>query len=192
MLYLPPRYAHDGVAVGACMTYSIGFHAPDRAELARELMQRLAQDAEQGAATALYRDAQQPAVDSPGRIPARLQEFSQRALQAALADPLALSRALGEYLTEPKPRVWFDAAAAPRRLRRLALDRRTRMMFDAHHVFINGESYHATGRDAALMRKLADHRRLEADDLRRAGTDALSLLASWCEAGWLHEGGAVA
>jgi 50S ribosomal protein L16 3-hydroxylase len=30
MLYLPPRYAHDGVAEGECMTYSIGFRAPKR------------------------------------------------------------------------------------------------------------------------------------------------------------------
>ncbi|MFX5622612.1 cupin domain-containing protein, partial [Acinetobacter baumannii] len=25
MLYLPPQYAHDGVAIGECMTYSVGF-----------------------------------------------------------------------------------------------------------------------------------------------------------------------
>ena len=34
MLYLPPRMAHEGVAVGDdCMTYSIGFRAPSRSEL---------------------------------------------------------------------------------------------------------------------------------------------------------------
>ena len=34
ILYLPPRFAHNGVAVGDdCMTYSIGFRAPSRAEL---------------------------------------------------------------------------------------------------------------------------------------------------------------
>jgi 50S ribosomal protein L16 3-hydroxylase len=34
ILYLPPRVAHDGVAVGGdCMTYSIGFRAPSRREL---------------------------------------------------------------------------------------------------------------------------------------------------------------
>ena len=38
MLYLPPRYAHDGVAVGECMTYSIGFRSPNRGELAREIL----------------------------------------------------------------------------------------------------------------------------------------------------------
>ncbi|MGT2491148.1 JmjC domain-containing protein [Cupriavidus basilensis] len=31
MLYLPPQYAHDGVAEGECMTYSIGFRAPPTA-----------------------------------------------------------------------------------------------------------------------------------------------------------------
>ena len=30
LLYLPPRWAHDGVAVDACMTYSVGFRAPAR------------------------------------------------------------------------------------------------------------------------------------------------------------------
>lgn len=34
MLYLPPGIAHEGTALGAdCMTYSIGFRAPSRAEL---------------------------------------------------------------------------------------------------------------------------------------------------------------
>ncbi len=34
ILYVPPRFAHDGLAVGDdCMTYSIGFRAPSRAEL---------------------------------------------------------------------------------------------------------------------------------------------------------------
>ncbi|OOG56102.1 cupin domain-containing protein [Polaromonas sp. C04] len=187
LLYLPPRYAHDGVAVGECMTYSIGFRAPQRGEIARELLQRLAEDADEAAGDALYRDADQPAADSPGRIPAKLQDFARHALQAALKNPLALPRALGEYLTEPKASVWFEPAGAPRTLRRVALDRRTRMMFDDHHVFINGESYRAGGRDATLMRRLADHRRLEADDLLRASEGALSLLASWYEAGWLHE-----
>jgi 50S ribosomal protein L16 3-hydroxylase len=34
ILYIPPRFAHNGVAVGDdCMTYSIGFRAPSRGEL---------------------------------------------------------------------------------------------------------------------------------------------------------------
>src|ERR1700694_1357161 len=33
MLYLPPGYGHDGVAMAACTTYSIGFRAPSAQDL---------------------------------------------------------------------------------------------------------------------------------------------------------------
>jgi len=188
MLYLPPGWAHDGVAEGECQTYSIGFRAPARGELAQELLQRLADEAREAAGDALYRDPGHPATDSPGGIPASLQQFAHEALAAALKDPTALERALGEYLTEPKPQVWFEAGAAPRRLRFLVLDPRTRMMHDARHVFVNGESWRASGRDARLMRRLADRRALTAGELAGASEAARQLLQSWCEAGWLHEG----
>jgi len=56
--------------------------------------------------------------------------------------------ALGEIMTEPKANVWFDASDAEdtgARGQGLALDRRSRMMYDADHVFINGESYRVVG-----------------------------------------------
>jgi len=34
LLYLPPQYAHDGVAIGECMTYSVGFRTATTQELA--------------------------------------------------------------------------------------------------------------------------------------------------------------
>ena len=186
MLYLPPRYAHDGVAEGECMTYSIGFRAPARAELAQELLMRVAEDAGEDDTPVLYRDAGQNAVEQPAAIPERLHDFAREALQRALSEPLVLERALGEYLTEPKPSVWFEPHGAGVMLEGLELDRRTRMMYDVHHVFINGESYRAAGRDATLMRRLADARRLHGRDLARASDDALELLSSWCDAGWAH------
>ncbi|MFL6693333.1 MAG: winged helix domain-containing protein, partial [Ramlibacter sp.] len=89
-------------------------------------------------------------------------------------------------LSEPKPDVWFDPGRRPRRRQGLALDRRTRMLYDARHVFVNGESWRAGGADARLMRRLADERRLSATELARASQEARDLLASWCEAGWAH------
>jgi 50S ribosomal protein L16 3-hydroxylase len=186
LLYLPPRYAHDGVAVGECQTYSIGFRSPARGELARELLQRLADDAGELVGDAVYGDPRQDATDAPGAIPKELQRFARAAVQAALKDPLELERALGEYLTEPKASVWFDAAPARGPLREAVLDRRTSMMYDAKHVFINGESYRASGKDALLMRLLADQRRLGRAELARASQAAVSLLQSWREAGWVH------
>lgn len=192
MLYLPPRYAHDGVALGECMTYSIGFRSPNRGELARELLQRLAEDAEDAVGVSLYRDPQQAAVAHPGEIPEQLMAFARDALRAALQDPDALGRALGEYLTEPKANVWFEHNDSRATLPEgklggnVRLDRRTKMMFDARHIFMNGESYRASGRDATLMRRLSDQRYLSRADLARSSTGARVLLQTWCEAGWLH------
>ncbi|AVS87820.1 cupin [Paracidovorax avenae] len=189
MLYLPPRWAHDGIAEGECMTYSIGFRSPSRTGLAQDLLTRLSDgpDEEGALSPHLYRDPAQDAADRPGEIPAALLDFARDALARALAEPLAVERALGESLTEPKPNVWFEPGDPDADVAQgVCLDRRTRMMYDARHVFINGESYLAGGRDATLMRRLADQRELIARDLARASEDALELLASWCDAGWVH------
>ncbi|AEG93673.1 cupin domain-containing protein [Ramlibacter tataouinensis] len=186
MLYLPPRYAHDGIAEGECQTYSIGFRSPAQGELARELLQRLAEEPGDAAPQGLYRDPSQPATATPGAIPPALAAFAQAAVAAALKTPAALDRALGEYLTEPKAQVWFEAQRPPRRLGAVALDARTRMLYDARHVFVNGDSWRASGADAALMRRLADRRRLAAAEVLRASAASQDLLRGWCEAGWLH------
>lgn len=183
MLYLPPRYAHDGVAVGECMTCSIGFRAPAQGELARELLQRLADDAD---GDRLYRDPDQPAASHSARMPEAMLAFAQHALHTAVNDPQACARVLGEYLTEPKPDVWFGPPEHAGSGQGVRLDRRTRMLYDDDHVFINGEGFRAGGRDARLMRVLADSRALGAADCARLGADATQLLAEWQQAGWVH------
>jgi 50S ribosomal protein L16 3-hydroxylase len=186
MLYLPPRWAHDGIAEGQCQTCSIGFRAPARGELARELLQRLADEAADAVGERLYADAGQPAADRPGAIPSALQDFARDAVQAALKESHWLERALGESLTEPKPQVWFETRQPPRRLVAVALDPRSRMLYDDRHVFMNGESWRAGGADARLMRRLADARRLSASELQRASPEALALLREWCASGWVQ------
>ncbi|WP_062366503.1 JmjC domain-containing protein [Variovorax paradoxus] len=195
MLYLPPRYAHDGVAVGDdCMTCSIGLRSSAVGELGADLLARVAQAYAEAledagpAELARYRDPTQPAVEAPAAMPAALQAFARKAVDAALRDPDAIDRALGESLTEPKANVWFDSEGAevPAELHAVALDRRTRMLYDARHLYINGESFRAGGADATLMRRLADRRALGPRELARASDGALALLAEWCEAGWAH------
>ncbi|KTT14800.1 JmjC domain-containing protein [Pseudacidovorax intermedius] len=188
MLYLPPRYAHDGVAEGGdCMTCSIGLRAPAQTELAGDLLFRLADAvADDEVAGRRYADPGQPASENPAAIPEALQTFARDAVHKALAQPARIDCALGESLTEPKPNVWFEPGDWPAQAAEVQLDRRTRMLYDARHVFINGESLLAGGRDATLMRRLADQRKLGPRELARASEEALALLADWCEAGWLH------
>ena len=215
MLYLPPRYAHEGIAEASeesdgkaadCMTYSIGFRAPGRNELAAELLHRLAEFSEDEADAAsdegvhvknkqprLYRDPSQAATATPAELPAHLTDFASQAILEVLKDPLALACALGEYMTELKLGAWFDEplqAWAPAAIKKGAsgvhLASGTRMMYDNAHVFINGDSYLAKGADAALMHLLANQRSLAAIDLRKASTSAITLLGDWYEAGWLR------
>jgi len=216
MLYLPPRYAHDGIAEASagldgksadCMTYSIGFRSPAQTELASELLHRLAEIGEDAAESSanedghrparlqrIYRDPAQPATQTPAALPAGLAAFAGQAVLEALKNPLALACALGEYMSEPKPGVWFeepqqawDGNAGKTGQAGVVLDARTRMMYDSDHVFINGESYRAKGADAILMRRLADQRYLAAGELRKAGAAAMGLLKDWQESGWLQQ-----
>jgi 50S ribosomal protein L16 3-hydroxylase len=59
------------------------------------------------------------------------------------------------------------------------------MLFDARHIFLNGESWRAAGADAKLMQKLANQRFLEPKDLIKSSDAAMALLQEWVDAGWL-------
>jgi 50S ribosomal protein L16 3-hydroxylase len=185
MLYLPPLWGHDGTAEGECMTCSVGFRAPAPDGLARELLMRLG-DEDDHPSGRPYRDPGQPATGMPGAMPAALQAFARSAVQRLLDAPDALERALGEVLTEPKPKVWFEPGPSRQPGEGLRLDARTRMLYDERHLFINGESFRAAGRDARLMRTLADQRRLPAAGCAGLSAGAGALVDEWVAAGWLH------
>ncbi|HEX5685189.1 MAG TPA: cupin domain-containing protein [Ideonella sp.] len=187
MLYVPPGWGHDGVAVGAdCMTCSIGFRTPMPTELAREVLQRMTDALEPLADERHYKDPAGSATATPGRIPEALQTFAAKAVIDALNDANSLACALGESLTEPKSIVWFDGGGALPDGQGVRLDARTRMMYDTRHVFINGESFQASGRDARLMQSLADMRHLDARSVAKLSGPARELLEDWVEAGWAH------
>ena len=194
MLYLPPGYAHDGVAVGECMTYSVGFRVPRSAELASELLMGLSEEMTEDQGTAsdlLYQDPHQAAAIQDASVPKALQEFAAQSVAKALKDPQILNCLLGESLTEPKPNVWFDAPDFDDLPRfewpsEVYLDRRTKMLFDAKHIFINGESFKAAGKDAKLLRKLANEKTLSKALAAQLSDNAAELMQAWWEEGWWH------
>jgi 50S ribosomal protein L16 3-hydroxylase len=194
MLYLPPGYAHDGIAVGECMTYSIGFKVPRSAELASELLMGLSEEVAEKAGSNLdviYQDPTQTAAIQDASIPAALQQFAALSIAKALKDPQILNCLLGETLTEPKSNVWFDAPdqdalTAFTWPSDVYLDRRTKMLFDTKHIFVNGESFRAAGRDAKLLQKLANQKSLTFKEAKGLSEDAAQLMQAWWEEGWWH------
>ncbi len=185
MLYLPPGWGHDGIAEGETITASIGFRAAGPVRLGSEVAQFLLDAIELPEAEPLYADPTQPATAEPARIPQALGDFAEAAVTRLLREPGALARALGEVLSEPKALVGFSPGVAPTRLGAVRLDRRTRMLYDNRHVFINGEAYRTAGRDARLVRRLADRRVLDARDMTALSAEARGLVGQWIESGWL-------
>jgi 50S ribosomal protein L16 3-hydroxylase len=187
MLYLPPGWAHDGLAEGGdCITYSIGFRAPRREDLAVELVERLLDRAAEVGAGPFYRDPGQPATRAPARIPAALRGFAGAAVRRLVGDEREVGRALGEALTKRKAHVEFDARLRRWRIAAVVLDRQTAMLYDDEHLYINGESHRVARQTSALLRRLADRRRLPAAAVRNASADARALLRAWSRAGWLR------
>ena len=190
MLYLPPQWAHDGIAEGGeCMTCSVGFRVPDRSGLAAEILLRVSDSADD-AVKSLYRDPGQVATSQPASIPADLQVFAQAAVQRALQTPHALNTALGEIMTEPKPKVWFEPGQGLQPGQGVRLDPRTRMLYDERCIYVNGESWQASASQGRVLRLLADQRQLSAAAVSKVGQDVRELLQQWAEDGWLHPGGA--
>jgi 50S ribosomal protein L16 3-hydroxylase len=100
MLYVPPRIAHNGVAIGEdCMTYSIGFRAPARSELIADwcddLVQHLSEDDR-------YTDPDLQAQANPGEISGMAIAKLHAMISEKLADRAAFTRWFGEYNSTPK------------------------------------------------------------------------------------------
>lgn len=109
MLYLPPKLAHYGTAVGGgCMTCSIGFRAPDQASLIEEYTHHILSElSSTSLGPARYADPDLTPAQSPGEISpeaiTRLLDDTQDALLRGLNQPPEHQAWLGQFLTRPKP-----------------------------------------------------------------------------------------
>jgi 50S ribosomal protein L16 3-hydroxylase len=60
------------------------------------------------------------------------------------------------------------------------------MLFDRHHIFINGESFKAAGADAKVLKKLANEKLLDKAWSSKLSPAAAELMRAWWEEGWWH------
>ena len=195
MLYLPPHIAHDGVALDACTTFSIGFRAPGARELAGALLDRLDQALDGRALPPRYTDAGLAATRNPGRIPEGMLDYARRVATLLRLTDARIEDALGQFLSDPKPQVCFDAPDPVLSSRAFAhalsggglrLDRRTNLLHRADNFYINGETLQASGSDRLLLRRLSDRRGLPAGS--PISKRAHRILYHWYVYGWAHPG----
>jgi 50S ribosomal protein L16 3-hydroxylase len=191
LLYLPPKVAHDGVAVDACTTCSIGFRAPSTQEVATAFLDYLRDTIE---LEGRYADPDLVPTGEPARIDARMQRRIGGILQGIRWDAADVGRFLGCWLSEPKPGVTFDpparapdATAFRRRSARtgVALDRRTQLLYDDRSLYVNGDAVAWPDGGCRELAALADRRRLDGRACRDLADAALALILEWYRHGYL-------
>lgn len=166
MLYLPPQVAHWGVAVGDCMTYSIGFRAPKAQELGIEFLSFM-QD--KISLQGLYQDSDLSLQMHPSDISNTMVSQVSNMLKTITWGDVIVGEFLGMYLSEPKPDVIFEA---PRKLsaekfnqhltqKPILLALKSQMLCYKGICFINGEKLKMADALFNSMQKLADTRYLD-------------------------------
>lgn len=100
VLYLPPHYAHHGVAMNDCMTYSIGFRAPSQVDMLDAVINTML---EQGLGKIRYNDSDLVLSPHSAEIDAQAVTRLKAMLHQAIddAEPV-LAHALGKFVTETK------------------------------------------------------------------------------------------
>lgn len=101
MLYLPPHFAHHGIAIeDACMTWSIGFRAPSADEMLPSILNYISDDMQQ---PERFTDSGRSKASNPGLIEVNDKTKLRQLLATALEyNDQQLDDWIGRYLTEAK------------------------------------------------------------------------------------------
>jgi 50S ribosomal protein L16 3-hydroxylase len=189
MLYLPPHYAHNGIAEDDCMTYSIGFRTPAYQELAEQflvyLQDRIKVDG-------MYADPDLKTQKHPSEISTAMLHQAEQVIKQVRWDRDDIANFLGCYLSEPKPHIFFAAPERPLslakfrqaiQLRGVQLDLKSQMLCHAGRIFMNGQEHRVNEPDYLLLRSLADRRASPA--LAGCSAKAIELLYQWYVDGYI-------
>lgn len=191
LLYLPPQCAHDGVAHGTCMTWSVGFRTPPHAEMLREYLMF---SADQVDLPGRYADPGLLKPKHPAQVPTAMVDMLDALVQRHRFERDEMAEFIGCFLSEPKSTTVFEhpvPALSRARFDKqvgqtgLAVHRRAQLLHDRRRVYINGEAMIATAAEGRVLRKLADRRRLSGAEYARAPGEVQDLLYSWYTDGWI-------
>lgn len=194
MLYLPPAYAHDGVALEPCTTYSIGFRAVAHTELAQHFFDHLRDRVD---LPGRYADPDAKPTREPARIDKAMRRSAVRALTGARWNDADIARFLGVMLSEPKATVIFDAPKVPlsraafgRELRKrgVVLDRRTQWLYDERALYLNGEAHPWPSESRGALIELANARKLPPSRAKAFDSGIIGFLHEGYVHGYLHPG----
>lgn len=168
MLYLPPGFAHHGIAETPCMTYSIGFRALGLAEA------RAAFAASQESTQLLTDPPLRPAAN-PGAIPPALLRKVRAAVRSLPATNDAIDRWYASYATRLKPGHTMEPGRVPRLGKRAVVARSEEGRFaflprprGRLFLYVGGEEIEVSAKEAAVARLVCTKRRFTGEELTAA------------------------
>jgi 50S ribosomal protein L16 3-hydroxylase len=191
ILYLPPGFAHDGVAIGDdCMTYSIGFRAPSHSELiahySDDVLGRLEDENR-------YSDPQLVRQDNPGEITAEAIARLHAMVTEKLLDQGAFTRWFGQYSStrkypdidwQPQQPIAIEtlreclATEVPMLRNPASRFSFARQRADSILLFVDGQCFDCTGDTAELAEILCAEDRMAVPQELRDSQAAMNLLAA--------------
>jgi 50S ribosomal protein L16 3-hydroxylase len=189
MLYLPPRYAHDGVAMSDCITLSVGFRAPSAQDLCARFLDFMQDNLD---ARGLYADPGLKPTRQPARIAPQMAKGLLKMLAQASSSRADMLRFIGEDLSTPKSQVVFEpprramtlpAFAKAIRQQGLQLCAASILLYDDKALYMNGERCESPAAARPLLRRFADHRMLA--PARAIPAAAAEVLYDWYRAGFV-------
>lgn len=182
MLYLPPKFAHHGIAQTDCMTISLGFRAPSQRQLLDAFVDALAADE---TSDSFYSDGDlQSSLQASQISDKALQRARDLLLMAIDQHPDALLKAFGRQVTETKPALmaWLSSGsetfASQQQLEAFfqqggVLTRRDLVRVAWHasaqrvSVFIGGDDYQLPADCADLVAGLCSRQQLQLSDWQK-------------------------
>ena len=194
MLYLPPHVAHWGIAIGDCMTYSIGFRAPSAQELAGEFLNYLQ---EHRTFSGRYADPDLTVQAHPAEVGEDMVKQVATILNGLQWRDADVANFLGQYLSEPKSHIVFDAPSKitqqsfekRAQAQGIALSFKSQLLKVNHIYYLNGEALDLDATSDNLMMKLADNKTLSAAEIALAASSDAGLMTKiyqWYLAGYIN------
>jgi 50S ribosomal protein L16 3-hydroxylase len=212
MLYLPAGWGHDGVAVGECITASVGFRAPHRNEWLNAYLDDLSDSLEDILSPMPKRlkilpsKASHKSKEKPAQIVSAIPEQFGHWVDELMGKGVAQKPATkghirelaGRFLTEPKSQTTFIPPQKPLSQAgfgkhlldkgvRLGLASRCLYSQAPKTFFLNGESFNVSASQLSTLALLADSKQLGGRGFQIAAVDAdlLESLYDWYENGWI-------
>ncbi|MBI0416224.1 MAG: cupin domain-containing protein [Nitrosospira sp.] len=190
MLYLPPGYAHNGVAEDECMTYSIGFRSASYQELITHFLFYLQDNIE---VSGIYSDPNIALQFHPARINSSMIHQVKIILNKIKWGDKDIKHFLGIYLTEPKSHIFFKRTSDPMTQSKfmlhiekkgLQLNLKSRMLCREKTIYLNGYVHKINTNTYPLLEKFADHQTLS--KIKNLDNKMVTLLYQWYLDGYIE------